>query len=178
MKSRNKLILKTRSNKATNNFHLRKYNVAFQGLVHPHRLEFYNNIEKNGIKIDLLKREPFFKFLKSVQNIKVFIYSDQKGLILNGKQQPLHGLWGKCLTVAGRGCFVVRNHDLAAEAYDVADLPTIKTFKNESEVIPLIKEIFNRSNEENDELISKTITKLKKRNDWQSIPNSVKQLIS
>ena len=49
-------------------------------------------------------------------------------------------------------------------------------------VIPLIKEIFNRSNEENNDfqiLISKTITKLKMNEtfDWQSIPNSVKNNI-
>ncbi len=158
-------------------FHLRKYNVGFQGLVHKHRLDFYNKIEKKGIKIELLKRESFFKFLSTVQNIKIFIYNDNKSLSINGRKQPLHGLWGKSLTVAGRGCFVIRNYDLAAKGYDIDELPTIKTFKNEREVIPLIQEILNRSDAENNALISKTVNKLKERNDWQSIINSVNELI-
>ena len=150
-------------------FAKRAYKVGFQGTVHPHRMSFYDRLREHGIKVDILPKKPFFSFLKDVQNIGIFIYGDQGAIKMNGTRQPFHGLWGKCLTVAGRGCFVIRNHDLAYDGYAINELPTVQTFKEDAEIPGLIRNIVNRSDAKNDILIAQTISKLKERNDWQSV---------
>ena len=147
----------------------RAHKVGFQGTVHSHRMAFYDRVREQGIDVDILPKKPFFTFLREVQNIGVFIYGDQSALEMHGVPHPMHGLWGKCLTVAGRGCFVIRNYDLAHDGYAIDELPTVQTFKSEDEIPGLIRSILNRSDAENDRMIAKTISILKERNDWQSV---------
>lgn len=149
----------------------RAYKVGFQGTVHAHRMAFYDRVRAQGIDVDILPRKPFFTFLKDVQNIGIYIYGDNGAIKMNGVQQPVHGLWGKCLTVAGRGCFVIRNYDLAYDGYAIGELPTVHAFRCESEIPSLIKNILSRSDRENDSLIAETIAKLRERDDWQSVAN-------
>ncbi len=153
------------------------YEVGFQGLVHKYRQNFFSKLQENGINLEILSREPFFKFLNSVQKIKIFICSSKHGLQMNGKSHPYHGLWGTALTVAGRGCFVIRDYDLAYEGYNIKELPAISTFKNNQEALQLIRNILDRSDEENDKIIMETVNKLKNRNDWQSLPDYIKNNI-
>ena len=152
-------------------FSKRAHKVGFQGTVHTHRMGFYNRVREQGIDVDILPRKAFFTFLREVQNIGVFIYGDQGALKMNGVPQPVHGLWGKCLTVAGRGCFVIRNHDFAYDGYAIDELPSVQTFKNEDEIPDLIRNIVSRPDTENDHLIGETISKLRERNDWKSVTN-------
>ena len=155
----------------------RPHKIGFQGTVHKHRMEFYNRIRRQGFEIDILPRKPFFSFLNEVQKIGIFIYSDSGALSLNGTKQPIHGLWGKCLTVASRGCFVVRNHDLAYQGYGIDELPSVYTFKDEQEIPDILNSILSRSNEQNHSLLLETIAVIRERDDWQDISRQLNQTI-
>ena len=154
----------------------RPHKIGFQGTVHKHRMEFYNRIRRQGFEIDILPRKPFFSFLNEVQKIGIFIYSDDGALSLNGIRQPIHGLWGKCLTVASRGCFVVRNHDLAYKGYGIDELPSVYSFKNEQEIPDILNTILSRSNDQNQSLLLETIAVIRKRDDWQDISRQLNQI--
>ena len=151
------------------------HKIGFQGTVHSHRMAFYDRVRARGFDVNILPRKPFFTFLRDVQNIGVFIYNDQTAIEMKGSKCPLHGLWGKCLTVAGRGCFVIRNHDLAYEGYAIEDLPAVHAFKSEEEIPELIEMIINRPDLENDRLIEQTIAILKDRDDWQTVSNVLRR---
>lgn len=157
------------------NYADRPYKLAFQGTVHKHRMDFYNRIRNQGFKIDILPRKPFFTFLNEVQKIGIFIYSDDGAINLNGIKQPFHGLWGKCLTVASRGCFVIRNHDLAFDGYGIDELPSVHSFKDEKQIPQIINDIVSRSNEKNNSLLLESISIIRNRNDWQDIPRQIKK---
>lgn len=107
--------------------------------------------------------------MKTVQNIKVFVYNENSAISINGKKKSINGLWGKCLTVAGRGCFVLRNYDESADAYGINELPSVFTFTNEKEIPNIIEKIKSLSSIEMDSLRSQTVKTLIKRNDWLSI---------
>ena len=50
------------------------YEVGFQGLVHTYRQNFFSKLQKNGINLEILPREPFYKFFSKLtlyQNLLV-----------------------------------------------------------------------------------------------------------
>ncbi len=147
----------------------RKYEFGFQGALHKHRNDFFKRLEKKKIFVHYLSRVKFNDFLKTVQNIKVFVYNENSAISINGKKKSINGLWGKCLTVAGRGCFVLRNYDESADAYGINELPSVFTFTNEKEIPNIIEKIKSLSSIEMDSLRSQTVKTLIKRNDWLSI---------
>jgi len=154
----------------------RPHELGFQGTVHGHREAFFSRLRDRGFQVDCLAREPFQKFLETVQNIGIFVYDDSSAITLDGEPSSFHGLWGKCLTVAGRGCFVIRNYDLGKSHYAIDELPAVFTFKKEEEIPEIVETIRRMSEEERNERRSTTVSRIQERDDWTSIVAALKSL--
>ena len=147
----------------------REHNLGFQGSINNYREDFFKRLKKKEIYVKVFPRVQFIEFLKQIQNIKIFIYNQHNSMTINKRKHSTQGLWGKCMTVAGRGCLVLRDFDDAAKTYNIDELPSVFTFKNENEIPKIIKMINTFSLEKIDDIRQKTVKKLKSRNDWNSI---------
>lgn len=147
----------------------RSHEVGFQGTVHGHRREFFDRMKARGVDVACLERRPFLEFLETIQDVGIFLYDDSAAITMGGKPASFHGLWGKCLTVAGRGCYVIRNHDLSYGPYQIDELPTVFTFENEEEVPAIVEKIRAMSEQERNDAIVTTVNRIKERNDWMSV---------
>ena len=150
-------------------FSERQHNLGFQGLIHEHREQFFKRLKKKKIFVKIFPRVHFKKFLQQIHNLKIFIYNENESISINRKKHSIQGLWGKCLTVAARGCLVIRNLDDAAESYNINELPSIFTFKNEKEIPNIVKRIDSLSLNQINKIRKDTVNKLKLRNDWNTI---------
>ena len=73
------------------------------------------------------------------------------------------------MTVAGRGCFVLRNADLAMDGYGIAELPTVFAFENEDEIPALLETIRALPPAEKQRRMVATVERLRERDDWNSV---------
>lgn len=154
-------------------FSERPYPVGFQGAVHPHRQAFFDRMAARGIEATLLERLPFTRFLKTVQQIGIFLYDDNNAITVDGRPTSFHGLWGKCLTVAARGCFVIRNDDESREPYGINELPTVFPYRDEAEVPELVARIRDMTESERVSRVADTVDRIKQRNDWKTVVDQI-----
>lgn len=150
-------------------FSERPYLVGFQGALHPHRRAFFERMATRGVDATLLDRQPFMTFLKTVQQIGIFLYDDNNALTVDGVPTSFHGLWGKCLTVAARGCFVIRNDDESRRPYGIDDIPTVFPYQDEAEIPGLVAKIRGMTESERVSRMTDAVELIKKRNDWKSV---------
>lgn len=156
-------------------FEERPYELGFQGTVHKHREDFFSRMSQKGLPVTLLKRVGFEEFLKTVQQIGIYVYDDSAALKIEGQGTSFHGLWGKCLTVAARGCFVVRNYDLSYDAYQISDIPTVFTYKDEAEIKSIVQKIKSFSAIEREERMRKAVKLISEREDWVSVVRALER---
>ncbi|NIZ00151.1 hypothetical protein [Thalassospira lucentensis] len=155
-------------------FTKRKHEIGFQGTVHPHRQKFFDELEKtSGLHTEILERVDFETFLKTVQEVGIYLYDDHASLTVQGEPTSFHGLWGKCLTVAGRGCFVIRNDDLSRAAYNIDEIPTVFPYKDRSEIPKLVEHIRRMPEEERWRRMNKAVEIIKNRQDWQTVVSAI-----
>ena len=154
-------------------FSQRPYPVGFQGIVHPHRRAFFERLAAQGVESTLLERQPFTTFLKTVQQIGIFLYDDNNAITVDGMPTSFHGLWGKCLTVAARGCFVIRNDDESRGPYGIDELPTVFPYSDEAEIPGLVARIRNMTESERNSRRADAVERIKQRNDWKTVVEQI-----
>lgn len=153
----------------------RPYEVGFQGTVHGHRKAFFDRMRARGLQVACLEKQPFEKFLGTVQDIGVFLCDDSQSFTFDGISNSFHGLWGTCLTVAARGCFVVRNYDLGMAHYGMGELPTVFAFRTEEEVPDIIEKIRSMSESERNQRISTAVSRIRERHDWMTVVRALRE---
>jgi hypothetical protein len=156
-------------------FAARSHELGFQGAVHGHRRAFFDRMQARGLRVDCLPRQPFLTFLETVQDIGIFVYDDSSAITLDGEPSSFHGLWGKSLTVAGRGCFVIRNEDLGKPHYAINELPTVFTFQSEDEVPGIVDMIRGMPEEERNNRRRTAVSRIRERDDWTTIVTALRQ---
>lgn len=154
-------------------FSQRPYPVGFQGVVHPHRKAFFERLAARGVETTLLERQPFNTFLKTVQQIGIFLYDDNNAITVDGTPTSFHGLWGKCLTVAARGCFVIRNDDESRQPYGIDELPTVFPYRDEAEIPALVAKINDMAESERNSRITDAVERIKLRDDWKTVVDQI-----
>jgi hypothetical protein len=154
----------------------RKFELAFQGSMHPHRREFYDKLSRQSIEVSILPYSPYKKFLKNLQKVGIYIYTEDVTWIVDGVGIKGNVPWIKSIEVAARGCFVIRNYEHEAEAYGVSEIPTILTFKNTDEVPELVSKIRGMSNAEKNRAIGDSVKLIRSRNDWNTVIEALEGL--
>jgi len=140
----------------------RSIRYGFIGTMHGHRKLFFEKLRKNNILVDILPYSPYNKFLKNLQNIRIYIHTENSPWIVDGKKIPRNALWIKETEAAARGCFVIRDYEIESKAYDISNLPT--------------KFIESLPSAEKNRRIEKAVAEMKSRNDWHSIISAIESI--
>lgn len=146
----------------------RPVEIGFQGSLHDQRTEFFQRMTKLGIDTQFLPSVPYKKFLKSVQDIRIFLH---RSVLPDGS--PFNGLWAKEIEVAARGTFAIRNWDEDADAYGIDEIPTVFPFEDESDVPDIIEKIRSMSAQDRNSRIDFAVSKIKERDDWQTVADAI-----
>lgn len=146
----------------------RPIEIGFQGTLHANRAAFFDRMRAIGIETVFRPSVPYRRFLKSVQDIRIFLHHE---LLPDGS--PFNGIWIKEVEVASRGTFAIRNRDDDASAYDLEELPTVFTFGEEAEVPGIIEQIRSMNASERNSRIAHSVDRIRQRNDWASVSNAL-----
>lgn len=147
----------------------RKYKVAFQGTLHPHRKKFFDELAGLGVEVEFLKSRPYGDFLETLHDIRIYIHTEDAPWCVDGQVIPRNALWIKDTEAAARGAFAIRDHEDEAYSYGIQDLPTIFTYKSVSDVPKIIAEIENMDAAERNGRMAQSARKMYERNDWMSV---------
>lgn len=150
----------------------RPIELGFQGTLHPHRKRFFERLSGQGLNVVCRPSMPYREFLKSVQDIEIFVHDEKTDIHINGEPFQ-HGLWIKDIEVAARGCFAIRNRDLDVGSYAIEELPAIRVYNDESEIPSIIAEIRGLPKNRKREIIRHTVNEIRRRNDWQTVVDSL-----
>ena len=74
-----------------------------------------------------------------------------------------------------RGCFAIRNWDEDCAAYNIDEVPTISAFHKLADALQLVESIQFMSVDERQAMIKKAVATVKRRDDWRTVVNVLKQ---
>lgn len=154
----------------------RSVNLGFIGTVHSYRKTFFDQLEEMGELVNVQSGNVlnYQNYLKALQNIRIFIHSEDAPLQVNGATMNLRdGLWIKDIEAASQGCFSIRNVGEGYMSY-MSDLPTddtgnrvVQTYTHPNEVPRLIDGIKKMDPVKRQNLITQTVEYIKMANKWQ-----------
>lgn len=108
-----------------------------------------------------------------LHDTQIYIHSEDAPWMLNGKWMPRNALWIKDAEVAARGCFAIRDYEDESAAYDIAELPTIFTFREVAEVPEIIHRIQHMPSAERAERMRTSVERMRQRNDWMTVVDAI-----
>ena len=123
---------------------------------------------QHGLAIGILPGQPFHQYLKTVQQIGVFLHDERADVYLDGVLS-LNGIWIKEIEVAARGCFALRNMDEDFGSYGFEQISTVFAYRDETEVPEILERIQAMPEIEKDERRAATVDAIRQRNDWNII---------
>ena len=156
----------------------RQFKISFQGSLHSHRKVFYDYLADLGVIVEILPYSPYKNFLKNLQNICIYIHTEDAPWIVDGVPLKRNALWIKESEAAARGCFVIRDYEEESRAYGISELPTIFTFSEKGEVPDLIKQILSMSTEEKNERILRSVQAMRSRDDWRTVVDAIEREVT
>jgi hypothetical protein len=153
----------------------RSIDLGFQGTLHPHRKRFFDQLAGYGLPVTVLPSSPYRRFLKTLQEIRIYIHTEDAPWVIDGKVVPRNALWIKDTEAAARGCFSIRDHEDESAAYAIKDIPTIFTYQNIAEVPALVDRIMSMAPGERDERMVEAVECMRMRNDWQTVIDAIER---
>jgi len=151
----------------------RKVALGFQGTVHPHRKIFFDALAGMGVSVSVFPSQSYRAYLKTLHDIRIYIHTEDDPWCLEGAWTPRNALWIKDTEVAARGCFAIRDHEGESAAYDIAELPTIFTYRQVTEVPEIIASIQAMPAQERAERMSRSVERMRQRNDWMTVVDAI-----
>lgn len=149
-------------------FAKRPIEIGFQGTLHRNREQFFDRMNGLGVDVTFRPSVPYRKFLTTVQNIQIFLHHEA---LPDGS--PINGIWIKEVESAARGLFSIRNFDSDYDAYNMRDIPTVYTFRQEAEVPGIIDTIRSLPENRRNDMIRESVNEIKRRNDWNSVADAL-----
>ncbi len=153
----------------------RSIRLGFQGTLHPHRREFYEELGRLGVEVEVLASTPYEQYLENLQEMRIYVHTEASPWLVDGKLTPRNALWIKETEVAARGTFVMRDHEDESEAYAISELPTVYTFRDVTEVPKLIAEIEGMDPVERRNRMVASAENMRQRDDWMTVVRALEQ---
>jgi hypothetical protein len=154
----------------------RNIEFLFQGTLHPHRKTFFEELKKFKIDVTVMPSTSYNFYLHNIRNSKIYIHNESlfsdwivDGVLLEKK----NALWIKDIEVASQGCYAIRDYEDESAAYNIKEIPLIKTFSNLVEIVDVINEIQQKDKATREIEIIQSIETIKQRNDWMTIVNAI-----
>jgi len=165
----------------------RRVDLGFKGKLHPHRKKFFEELDYSfGMSSDPLETKKkveidttpsnYRDFLDALSYYKIYVHSEERVFVIDGKPIPYNGIWVKEIEAASQGCFVLRDYEEESEAYGVSDIPTIMTFESVADAKWKICEIMEMSTSKKNELTKTAVEKIRQQDSWKnSLAKAVKE---
>lgn len=160
----------------------RSVGAGFIGTVHPYRKALFDKMDDMGCPINVQAGNVlgYRDYLRALQNIRVFIHSEDGPLIVDGGSMNLKdGLWIKDIEAASQGCFSIRNSGAGYSSY-VESLPADKHgnrlvmhFDRPEDVPQMLEAIQKMDPQERQDLINRTVEHIRVSNKWQETAKSL-----
>lgn len=147
----------------------RPIGLGFQGTIHSHRKLFFDALDGMGLKVEVLPSGSYAGYLKTLHDIRIYIHTEDAPWMVDGELIPRNSLWIKDVEVAARGCFAIRNWDEDFDAYDLAELPTVKAFHRVEEIPAIVDAINTMDAGQRQDMVTETVARIKARDDWQTV---------
>ena len=149
--------------------------LGFQGTLHPHRKAFFNELAGMGLQVTVFGSGGYDAYLETLHKIRIYIHTEDAPWLVEGRMIPRNSLWIKDVEVAARGCFAIRNWDEDCAAYNIDEVPTISAFHKLADALQLVESIQFMSVDERQAMIKKAVATVKRRDDWRTVVNVLKQ---
>ena len=147
----------------------RPIHLGFQGTIHAHRKKFFDDLASMNLKVTVLPSAPYKVYLSALHTMQIYIHTENAPWMVEGTLTPRNALWIKDIEVTARGCFAIRDWDEDWGAYNIAELPSILTFRDITQIPELIESINSLSDNERRQLIHATVETIRNRDDWKTI---------
>ncbi|MFZ4808753.1 MAG: hypothetical protein ACOYLQ_15975 [Hyphomicrobiaceae bacterium] len=147
----------------------REIRLGFQGTLHPHRKDFYAAVELKGLRTEVLPPTAYDDYLKNLHRMRFFIHTEDAPWTVDGRAIPRNALWIKETEVAARGTFAIRDHEEESAAYGIAELPTVRTFKNLEEIPDIVAGIESLSPSVRRDMMVSSAETMRRRDDWMTV---------
>jgi hypothetical protein len=152
----------------------RPISVGFVGGVHKHRRELFDRLRVAGINVLVPTGSlSHGDYLRAISCIKIFIRSEDVPATIDGMPINLqHGLWGRDVEVASRGCFSIRIAGQGSEAY-FAGFPihdgksVVRQYEREEDIPRIINDIETMEQAARQDLIHATVDYIRRADRWQ-----------
>jgi hypothetical protein len=141
----------------------------FQGSLHPYRINFFNDLNKIGVNVNLKESVNYKGFLKNLRSEKFFLHTSHPGWEISGKAYCVNCCWIKDIEAASQGCFSIRNIDEEYLDAKIDRIPSITTYKSINEIPTLIDEIENLSSIEINQIINKSLAVIRSSFSWTQL---------
>ena len=151
----------------------RRIALGFQGVLHPHRKAFFDQLARLGTDVTILPSSAYKRYLRNLHTIRIYIHTEDAPWVIDGKPTPRNALWIKDTEAAARGCFAIRNYEEEAHAYGIEEIPTIFTFREIGEVPGIIDRINRFSETEKSARLNQAVQRLKARDDWTTVVDAI-----
>lgn len=151
------------------NFIDRKTNVGFIGSVHKHRAKLFDQLLKLGIDVYVVGTNSYSypEYVKLLSNVKIYIRTEDSQKNVNGNVVNLqHGLWGRDIEVASRGCFSIRDRGLYSETY-IDGIETIFLYDDVKDIPMMIKQINDMDVVERQMMIDRSVERIRSLDYWR-----------
>jgi hypothetical protein len=147
--------------------------VAFQGTVHPHRRAFFDELARLGLEVELFPSAPYQAFLANLHAMRVFVHTEDQPWQVDGVSLRRNALWIKETEAAARGTFSIRDHEDEADAYGIAELPTILTYREVREVPGIVASLRGMPARERRDRMVAAAEAMKRRDDWTTVVDAI-----
>ena len=143
--------------------------LGFQGTLHPHRRAFYARLEQIGFKVEVLASAPYKSYLENLHRMRIYLHTEDAPWTVDGQVIPRNALWIKETEVAARGTFAIRDHEHEAEAYGIAELPTVIPYRRVEDIPEIVAQIEAMPSLERRERMVAAAETMRRRDDWASV---------
>lgn len=147
----------------------RPIRLGFQGTLHPHRRIFYDKMKECGLSVDLFRSVSYGDYLSNLHRMRISVHTEDAPWTVEGNAVSRNALWGKEAEVAARGAFTIRDYEDEADAYGIAELPTVMPFRRVEDVPEIVSAIEAMPSSERRDRIAAAVETVRRRDDWASV---------
>ncbi len=163
----------------------RRHDVVFCGTMYPHRVAFFDKLRAAGVDVEIVPSgKDYRSYLDLLSSSKIAIRSE----MINWKIDIGIGTgaftvnypnaqWQRDIECAARGCVSMRELDNEAGLWDIDEIPSIIPFRDLESAATNVRNVLSAQPEKMDELINRSVSVVKNRRGWQTVPDVIKRLM-
>lgn len=161
----------------------RAHDVVFCGTLYPHRVVFFDKLRAAGVNVEIVPSgKDYLSYLNLLSSSKIAIRSEMINWKIDIGTGPFtvnypNAQWQRDIECAARGCVSMRELDNEAGLWNIDEIPSIMPFRDLESAVTNVRKVLESPAEKMDELVKKSVSVVKRRPGWQTVPDVIKRLM-